>query len=105
VIVQISKQAGKGITMDQPTAEQALKEMEVLVGEWSQTATPAGGEPWPGQARATFEWLEGGQLLLERSTVEMPEAPDGVCVTAATPPTALTTCSTPTTGTSVASTR
>jgi hypothetical protein len=66
--------------MDQPTAEQALKEIEVLVGEWSQTATPAGGEPWPGEAKTTFEWLEGGQLLLERSTVEMPEAPDGVCV-------------------------
>jgi hypothetical protein len=66
--------------MDQPTAERALKEMEVLVGEWSQMATPAGGEPWPGEAKATFEWLEGGQLLLERSTVEMPEAPDGVCV-------------------------
>ena len=66
--------------MDQPTAEQALKEMAVLVGEWSQTATPAGGKPWPGEAKATFEWLEGGQLLLERSTVDMPEAPDGVCV-------------------------
>ena len=66
--------------MDQPTAEHALKEMEVLVGEWSQTATPPGGEPWPGKAKATFEWLEGGQLLLERSTVEMPEAPNGVCV-------------------------
>ena len=43
--------------MDQPTAERALKEMEVLVGEWSQMATPAGGEPWPGEAKATFEWL------------------------------------------------
>jgi hypothetical protein len=29
--------------MDQPTVEQALKVMEVLVGEWSQTAAPAGG--------------------------------------------------------------
>src|SRR5215204_1217104 len=66
--------------MDQPTAEKALKELEVLVGEWSQTATPASGEPWPGEAKSTFEWLEGGQLLLERSTVETPEAPDGVCV-------------------------
>ena len=68
--------------MDQPTAEAALKELEVLVGEWSQTATPAGGEPWPGEAKATFEWLEGSdnRLLVERSTVEMPEAPDGYCV-------------------------
>ena len=49
----------------------------MLVDEWSQSATPAGGEPWPGEAKATFEWLKGSQLLLERSTVAMPEAPDG----------------------------
>jgi hypothetical protein len=66
--------------VDQPTAEEALKELEVLLGEWTVTAVPPGGEPWPGEARTTFEWLEGNQLLLERSTVEMPEAPDGVCV-------------------------
>jgi len=52
------------MTMDQPTAEQALNEMGVLVGEWSQrrhrpAATPAGGEPWPGEAKGNFEWLEG----------------------------------------------
>ena len=68
--------------IDQPTAEQALRELDVLVGEWSQQATPPGGEPWPGEATVTFEWLEGSdrRLLDERSTVEMPEAPDGVCV-------------------------
>jgi hypothetical protein len=68
--------------MDQPTAANALQGMEVLLGEWSMKATPPGGEPWPGEARATFEWLEGSdnRLLIERSTVEMPEAPDGVCV-------------------------
>ena len=38
----------------------ALKEIKVLVGKWNQTATPAGGEPWPGEAKTTFEWLEGG---------------------------------------------
>ncbi|HEY1238271.1 MAG TPA: hypothetical protein VGE91_08030 [Solirubrobacterales bacterium] len=68
--------------IDQPTAEQALKELEVLVGDWTQEATPPGGEPWPGEATTTFEWLEGSdnRLLVERSTVEMPEAPNGVCV-------------------------
>ena len=68
--------------IDQPTAEQALKELEVLVGAWSQQATPPGGEPWPGEATRTFEWLEGSdkRLLVERSTVEMPEAPDGVSI-------------------------
>ena len=68
--------------MDQPTAEKALQELEVLVGEWTMEATPPGGEPWPGEARATFEWLEVSEnrLLVERSTIEMPQAPNGVCV-------------------------
>ena len=68
--------------MDQPTAEPALHELEVLVGEWSLQATPPGQEPWPGEAGIAFEWLEGtdGRLLVERSTIEMPEAPDAVCV-------------------------
>jgi hypothetical protein len=68
--------------IDQPTAEQALDELEVLVGEWSQQATPPGGEPWPGEATRTFAWLDGSdkRLLVERSTIEMPEAPDGVSI-------------------------
>ena len=68
--------------MDQPKADEALKELEVLVGEWAQTATPPGGESWPGEATATFEWLAGSErrLLVERSTVEMPQAPNGFCV-------------------------
>ena len=66
--------------MDQPTAAKALKELEVLVGEWTLEAVPPGGEPWPGEARASFEWLDGGQLLLGRTAIEMPEAPNSVCV-------------------------
>jgi hypothetical protein len=66
--------------MDQPTAEKALKELEVLVGKWTLEAVQ-GGEPWPGEAHASFEWLEGGQLLLQRTTIEAPpEAPNSVCV-------------------------
>jgi hypothetical protein len=67
--------------MDQPTAETALKELEVLVGTWSIEATPPGGEPWPGGASITYEWLDDDKrLLVERSTVEMAEAPDATCV-------------------------
>ncbi|MDX6539171.1 MAG: hypothetical protein QOI71_781 [Gaiellales bacterium] len=66
--------------IDQPTARKALKELEPLVGEWTLEATPPGGPPWPGDAKATFEWMEGNQLLIERSTIEMREAPDGICV-------------------------
>src|SRR4051812_47501284 len=66
--------------MDQPTAERALKELEALVGEWTLEAIPPGGEPWPGEARATFEWHDSGAHLVERSWVEMPEAPHGVSI-------------------------
>ena len=64
--------------MNQPTAENALKELEPLVGEWILEASAPGGEPWPGKARATIEWHDSGAHLVERSTVEMPEAPDGI---------------------------
>ena len=66
--------------IDQPTAENALKELAPLVGEWTMTATPPGGPSWPGEARTTFEWMADGRLLLQRFTVELPEAPSGTCV-------------------------
>jgi hypothetical protein len=66
--------------MDQPTAEDALKQLEPLVGEWRMTATPPGGQPWPGEGRATFEWHESGAHLIQRTMVDMPEAPDGISI-------------------------
>lgn len=42
-------------------------------------AEATGGPPWPGDARVTFEWLDRAWLI-ERWTVDMPEAPDGVAV-------------------------
>jgi hypothetical protein len=66
--------------MDQPTAENALKELEPLVGQWKLEATPPGGPPWPGEASVTFEWMEGAPFLIERSKVEMPEAPNAICI-------------------------
>ena len=42
-------------------------------------ATPPGGPPWPGEARVSFEWL-GDAYLIERWTVDQPEAPDGIAV-------------------------
>jgi len=66
--------------MDQPTAEDALRELEPLVGEWRLVATPPRGEPWPGEGRAIFEWHESGAHLVERTTVDSPAAPDGVSI-------------------------
>jgi hypothetical protein len=66
--------------MDQPTAEQALRRLEPLVGRWTFEATGADGQPWPGGGTATFEWHPSGAHLLQRSTVEHPDAPDTVSV-------------------------
>ncbi len=66
--------------MNQPTAEEALKRLEVLVGEWILEAKPPDGPPWPGQARSMIEWHDSGAHLVVRSTVEMPEAPDSISI-------------------------
>jgi hypothetical protein len=66
--------------MDQPTAEEALRALEPLVGEWTLEASPPGGEPWPGGGRSTFEWHPSGAHLVQRTIVELPEAPDSVSI-------------------------
>ena len=66
--------------MKQPTAEEALKKLEPLLGEWRMTATPPGGEPWPGEGRTSFEWHDSEAHLVQRWTVDMPAAPDGVAI-------------------------
>jgi hypothetical protein len=66
--------------MEQPTAERALAALEMLVGDWTVAARNAHGEPWPGSGRATFVWHDLRRFLIERSTVDLPESPDGVCV-------------------------
>jgi hypothetical protein len=66
--------------MDQPTAEDALRALDVLVGEWALEARPPGGDPWPGGGQAVFEWHESGAHLIQRFWSEVPEAPNGVCI-------------------------
>jgi hypothetical protein len=66
--------------MDQPTAQEALKRLEPLVGEWILEAKPPDGPPWPGEARATIERHDSGAHLVARSTVDVPEAPDSISI-------------------------
>jgi len=41
--------------MDQPTAEQALRQLEPPFGEWTLEARWPDGQPWPGGGKVTFE--------------------------------------------------
>ncbi len=66
--------------MDQPTAEEALRKLEPLVGEWALAATWPDGDPWPGGGRATFEWHASGAHLIARTQADLPEAPDTISI-------------------------
>jgi len=66
--------------MDQPTAEDALRRLQPLVGDWTFEATWPNGESWPGGGTTSFAWHESGRHLVERGTAELPEAPANVSV-------------------------
>lgn len=66
--------------MDQPTAEEALRRLEPLVGEWTLEARWPSGESWPGGGRVTFGWHPSGAHLIERGTADLPEAPDNISI-------------------------
>ena len=66
--------------MEQPGPDAALERLDVLVGEWTMEAGPPGGPRWPGEARVSFEWLEGRTFLIERWTIDFPPAPDGIAI-------------------------
>jgi hypothetical protein len=61
------------------TAESALLQLEAFVGEWEMEATFPGMAP-VGGARTSFEWMPGKRLLVQRWTIPIPEAPDGLAV-------------------------
>ncbi len=58
-----------------------MERLRPLVGQWRLETAFAP----PGTVRATavFEWALGGAFLVERSEVDVAEAPDGLCVIAA----------------------
>jgi hypothetical protein len=59
-----------------------MQRLALFVGDWT-LAAGFGGEP-SGEplGRARFEWALGDQYVIEKSTVDVPEAPDGLAVMA-----------------------
>lgn len=62
------------------TDDAPLAVLEPLVGEWRIEAGFHAAAPAEGEARVVFEWMPGGRFLVERWTVPVPEAPDGIAV-------------------------
>jgi hypothetical protein len=66
---------------------EALARLDAFVGEWVMEVRFPDGHPARSsatadvpQARSWFEWALGGQFLLQRTEVPIPEAPDSLSV-------------------------
>ena len=57
----------------------ALETLQPFVGAWDVSVTFPGAEP-AGGATTEFEFMDGGLFLIQRWTVPVPEAPDGIAV-------------------------
>ncbi len=58
-----------------------LTRLEPLVGDWSLEMVMPGQKPMPDiGARVSFEWMPGKLWLIERWTVPVREAPDGIAI-------------------------
>ena len=55
-----------------------IEKLEPFIGEWKLEADLPGASDV--EARSVFEWILGGQFLLQRSEVAHPDAPDGHCI-------------------------
>ncbi len=56
------------------TDDPKLGALAALVGEWVL------GDPSAPVGRTSFSWLEGRRFLVQRWTVDIPEAPDGIAI-------------------------
>jgi hypothetical protein len=54
--------------------------LEALVGRWSMEARFDGMPAADGDARVVFEWLPGERFVVQRWSVPVPEAPDGIAI-------------------------
>lgn len=66
--------------MEQPTAEQALRALEPLVGEWTVEAKGPDGQAWPGEGRAIFQWHSSKAHLEQRTAIGVEGAPDSLSI-------------------------
>jgi len=66
--------------MGQASAEQALRALEPLVGEWTVEARGPDGQAWPGAGRASFQWHPSQAHLVQRTVIAMPGAPDSISI-------------------------
>jgi hypothetical protein len=63
--------------------DERMARLRPFVGRWRLETSL--GPPGAVRAESVFEWALDGAFLVERSEVDLPEAPNGLCVIAADP--------------------
>lgn len=62
-------------------ASDEMRALQVLIGDWETDAPDMEAE-----GRTSFEWLEGGGFVVERSVVSRPEFPNSISIIGPTGP-------------------
>jgi hypothetical protein len=66
--------------MEQHAGNPTVEPLQALIGEWSIEAVA----PWVAdtemRASVVFEWMTGGQFVVQRWEIPVPEAPDGIAI-------------------------
>ncbi|HEY1987883.1 MAG TPA: hypothetical protein VGG43_00295 [Acidimicrobiales bacterium] len=64
-----------------PERAAALEALDRFVGTWSLEASFPGDPPvTTGGGRSVFEWMAGGQFLIQRTDIPDPNAPDSLII-------------------------
>jgi hypothetical protein len=66
--------------MEQRARNPELAAFDVLIGEWTTEATHPMFPSTVVRGRTTYEWLEGEQFLIQRSSNDNPDFPDSISV-------------------------
>jgi hypothetical protein len=66
--------------MDMTKRDPALEPFEALIGTWTTEATHPLLEGVVVPGRVTYEWLEGGHFIVQRSHNDHELFPDAICV-------------------------
>jgi hypothetical protein len=66
--------------MDEADPRAKLEPFQALIGEWTIEMTHPIVEDMVIRGRVTYEWLEGGRFLIQRSVNDHPDFPDSLCV-------------------------
>ena len=57
-----------------------LRDLDQLIGEWTLEATHPAFPDLVVPGRSSFEWLDGGKFMMQRSTADHPDFPNSISV-------------------------